>query len=68
MCPTVYAIAAPTPTGAKYMMILVNLNIVSARLSPKFEHGSLLALIEHRQTNAENHTKYDNRQYFGSGN
>ena len=33
MCPTVYAMAAPTPIGAKYMIILVNLNITSERLS-----------------------------------
>src|SRR5688572_32135014 len=38
-CPTVTAMAAPTPNGAKYMMILVNLNIVSARLSENSSMG-----------------------------
>ena len=31
--------AAPTPTGAKYMTMLVNLNIVSDRLSQKASIG-----------------------------
>src|SRR6185369_4546827 len=33
MCPTVYAIAAPTPMGANIITMFVNLNIVSTRLS-----------------------------------
>ncbi len=35
MCPTVYAIAAPTAKGAKSITTLVNLNITSVRLSQK---------------------------------
>ena len=39
MCPTVYAIAAPTPMGAKYITSLVNLNITSARPSQNTSTG-----------------------------
>ncbi|MNL59830.1 hypothetical protein D3C87_1835880 [compost metagenome] len=40
-CPTVKAIAAPTPTGAKYMIKFVNLNMVSDKLSVKSTKGFL---------------------------
>src|SRR5690606_8589498 len=39
--PTVYAIGAPTPIGAKYIMMLVNLNMVSDKLSVKSTKGFL---------------------------
>ena len=48
-CPTVYAIAAPTPIGAKYMTIFVNLNIVSARLSAKASIGRRFVGRHHRE-------------------
>ena len=35
----VSAIAAPTPTGAKYMTIFVNLNIVSDKLLHRISNG-----------------------------
>src|SRR5690606_25066942 len=38
-CPTVYAMAAPTPIGAKSITIFVNLNIASERLSVKLTNG-----------------------------
>ncbi len=37
--PTVTAMAAPTPNGAKYIMMFVNLNIVSAILSENASIG-----------------------------
>ena len=39
MWPTVYAIAAPTPTGANVITIFVNLNIVAERLSANDKIG-----------------------------
>ena len=48
--PTVKAIAAPTPMGAKYMTTLVNLNMTSARLEKKLSIGARFSLL--RQASA----------------
>src|SRR5882724_12114046 len=50
ICPTVKAIAAPTPMGAKYMTTLVNLNMTSLRLEKKLSMGARFSLL--RQASA----------------
>ena len=53
MWPTVKAIAAPTPMGAKYMTTLVNLNMTSLRVSTEAQDGGAFCLAEGGERDAE---------------
>ena len=59
--------AAPTPTGAKYITMFVNLNIVSERLSAQREHRPPLLLGEERERDPEEDAEDDDLEDLALG-
>ena len=67
MWPTVYAIAAPTPMGAKYITMFVNLNIVSARLAGHATEPAAPVLAQEAERDPEQHAEDDDLQDVALG-
>ena len=67
MVPTVYAMAPATPMGAKSMTMLVNLNIVSERLSQKTSMGRRLSSPIKRQRDTEDDAEDHDLEHLAFG-